>query len=150
MAGVFPADAPTHGDARPVNDPTHRALVDSRYWVQAGSVACGLLTALHVIGLFGPADGAMKFGTLIGGVICAVIARKLWILNSVPAAVGALIMLSLEATGIVIAAVVVTQQAPSDRLFGCVAVCSISALMVFLGYQTLRSARRIRRFAIGS
>ncbi len=121
MASGLPADAATHGDARPVKDPTQEALMDSRYWVQSGSVACGLLTALHVIGLFGPADGAMKFGTLIGGVICAVIARKLWILNSVPAAVGALIMLSLEATGIVTVAVMVTQQAPSDRLFGCVA-----------------------------
>lgn len=108
-----------------------------------------MLTVVHIIVWFGVADGAMKFGTMIGGLICGVIARKLWTRNSMPAAVGAFVMLSLEAAGFVFAAVVVAEQSPSDHVFGLAVVCLLAVIMLVVGYRTWRSARQIRRVTTG-
>jgi hypothetical protein len=121
-------------------------LIQSRYWVQAGALACGLLTVLHLIVWYGVADGAMRFGSVIGGLICGVAAWKLWTQNSIPAALSALIMLCLEAAGAVFAASSMAKSA-TGGLGSSAGLFLLSVLMVGVGYQTFRSARRIRRLA---
>lgn len=129
----------------PPSNPQDRSRIRYRQWVQAGALACGSLAVLHILVLFGTAGAATKVGSLIGASICGFIARKLWSQNSVRAAVGALIVMWLEAAAAALVFLAETSHAPRHTFASRVELCVMAILLFIVGYQTLRSARQLRR-----